>query len=36
LNVPGHNGHEIAGQRGIESKRLYRAIAWLEKKVMEE
>jgi RNA polymerase sigma factor (sigma-70 family) len=36
LLLEGNNGHEIAGQLGIEPKRVYRAIAWLERKVMEE
>jgi RNA polymerase sigma factor (sigma-70 family) len=31
----GNNGHEIADQLGIEPKRVYRAIAWLKEKVME-
>jgi DNA-directed RNA polymerase specialized sigma24 family protein len=35
LVLRGDNGHEIAGQLGMESKRVYRAIAWLERKVME-
>jgi DNA-directed RNA polymerase specialized sigma24 family protein len=35
LLLKGNNGLEIAGQLGVEPKRVYRAIDWLKKKVME-
>jgi len=35
LVLKGNTGHEIADQLGIEPKRVYRAIAWLKEKVLE-